>query len=76
MNIIRTLRDQYGNLASIEKVECIPYNGARKKELCFRLSIIAEYDNNFLYHVSCHETLQHALYRLHEFSNGTFMKVG
>lgn len=47
-----------GNHGIIETTECCPYNGARTKSLCYRVWI---YDNaGFLYHVSCHETLQDA----------------
>ena len=35
MNIIKTLKDDYGNIATIEKTETIPYRGATKKTLFF-----------------------------------------
>lgn len=46
---------EHGNHGIIEAVMCYPYNGAGHKELYYRVWI---YDKeNFLYHVSCHETL-------------------
>lgn len=75
MNIIKTLKDDYGNIATIEQIKTLPYKGAGKKELCFRLCLMAEYDNNFLYHVSCYETLETTLSKLAEFSAGTFKEI-
>lgn len=48
-----------------------PYKGARKKENGFRLSIKSDYDNNFLYHVSVHETEKEAELKMREFSCNT-----
>lgn len=75
MSVIKTLKDDYGNIATIEKMEVLPYKGASKKELCFRLCLMAEYDNNFLYHVSCYETLEETIHKLTEFSVGTFKEI-
>ena len=75
MNIIKTLKDDYGNIATIEKIETIPYRGATKKTPLFRLSLMAEYDNNFLYHVSCYETLEETLAELSKCSAGTFKET-
>jgi hypothetical protein len=41
----------------------------------FRLWITADYDGDFLYHVSVHETEKDALKKLKSFSCGTFKKV-
>lgn len=35
MNIIKTLKDDYGNIATIEKIETVPYRGATKKNSSF-----------------------------------------
>ena len=75
MNIIKTLRDDYGNIATIEKIETIPYRGATKKTSLFRLCLMAEYDSNFLYHVSCYETLEETLVALLKCSAGTFKEI-
>ena len=77
MNIIKTLKDDYGNIATIEKIETIPYRGATKKTSLFRLSLMAEFDNNFLflYHVSCYETLEETLAELSKCSAGTFKET-
>ena len=68
-------KDDYGNIATIEKIETIPYRGATKKTPLFRLSLMAEYDNNFLYHVSCYETLEETLAELLKCSAGTFTEI-
>lgn len=75
MNVIKILKDDYGNIATIEKIETIPYRGATKKTPLFRLSLMAEYDNNFLYHVSCYETLEETIRELHKCSCGTFKEM-
>ena len=75
MNIIKTLKDDYGNIATIEKMQTIPYRGAPIKTPLFRLSLMAEYDNNFLYHVSCYETLEETLAELLKCSAGTFKEI-
>lgn len=75
MNIIKILKDDYGNIATIEKIETIPYRWATKKTPLFRLSLMAEYDNNFLYHVSCYETLEETIHELHKCSCGTFKEM-
>ena len=69
-------KDDFGNTAKIEKSLIYPYNGATKKKEGFRLWITADYDNNFLYHVSVHETGKDALKKLESFSCGTFKKLG
>ena len=75
MSIIKTLKDDYGNIATIEKIETIPYRGAAKKTPLFRLSLVAEYDNNFLYHVSCYETLKDTFTELSKCSAGSFKEI-
>lgn len=75
MNVIKILKDDYGNIATIEKIETVPYRGATKKTPLFRLSLMAEYDNNFLYHVNCYETLEETLAELLKCSAGTFEEI-
>lgn len=48
--------------------------GAKEKTTLFRLNLMAAYDSNFLYHVSCYETLKDAIDKLRGFSCGTFLK--
>lgn len=74
MNVIKTFHDDYGNIATIEKWETLPYRGAKEKTTLFRLNLMAAYDSNFLYHVSCYETLKDAIDKLRGFSCGTFLK--
>ena len=75
MNIIKMFRDDYENVATIERIESIPYSGATIRTTLFRLCLIAEYDNDFLYHVSCYETLEETLAELLKCSAGTFKEV-
>lgn len=55
--IIKQLHDDYGNTATIERVTNRPYRDAPHKETSYRLSLTADYNNDFLYHVSVYETL-------------------
>ena len=48
MSIIKILKDDFGNLAKIEQTESLSYKGAKQKTSCFRLCLIAEYDNDFV----------------------------
>ena len=45
----KILHDDYGNRAEIEEVVTLPYKDSPKKEKGYRLSLYAEYDNDFLY---------------------------
>lgn len=49
-------KDKFGNIATIEQNKILPYNGASERQEAFRLSVRAGYDDNYLYHVSVHET--------------------
>lgn len=75
MNIVKRFRDDFGNLALIEKVNTFAYNGAPRKTEAYRLMLFAEYDDNFMYHVSCHETLGDAKYNLRCLSCDTWKEI-
>ncbi len=75
MDIIKTFKDKYGNIATIEKWETIPYKGATEKTILFRLILMATYDNDFIYHISCYETLEETIRELHKCSCGTFKEM-
>lgn len=68
----KILHDDYGNRAEIEEVVTLPYKDSPEKEKCYRLSLYAEYDNNFLYFVSLYETEHNAMKRLENFSCNTW----
>lgn len=72
MTIIKMLHDGFGNTAVIEKGLTLPYNGAEKKVMSYRLSLYATYDNNFLYHVSTYDLLSDLESDLKRFSCGMF----
>ena len=44
MDIIKTFKDKYGNIATIEKWETIPYKGSIEKTILFRFILMATYD--------------------------------
>ena len=48
-----------GNSAYVEEVLMHPYKGAPKQK-GYRLWAVDDYDDGFVYHVSCHETLDDA----------------
>ena len=48
----KILHDDYGNRAEIEEVVTLPYKDSQKKEKGYRLSLYAEYDDDFLYVVT------------------------
>ena len=60
--------DNFGNKAEIEKVKILPYNGADKKVNGYRLTLSAMYDDDFVYHVSVHESLAEAENKMRTFS--------
>lgn len=68
-------KDDFGNTAKIEQVKIFAYRGAMEKTNSFRLSITADDNGDFLYHVSVYETEKEALKKLESFSCGTFKKI-
>lgn len=75
MNIVKRFRDDFGNAALIEKVNTFAYNEAPRKTEAYRLMLIAEYDDNFVYHVSVHEILGEAENKLKCFSCNTWKEI-
>lgn len=75
LNPVKVFKDDFGNIAMIEQTEHLPYKEAKKKTTCFRLHCMSEYNLYFLYHISCHETLEKALDKLSELSCGTFKEI-
>ena len=61
-----------GNIALIEKTDILPYNGASNKTESYRLMLIAEYDDNFMYYLSVYGTLDDAENKLKCFSCNTW----
>lgn len=68
----KILHDDYGNRAEIEEVVTLPYKGSPKKEKGYRLSLYAEYDNDFLYFVSLYASERDAMENLKNFSCNTW----
>lgn len=73
--IVRQYNDDYGNKAIIEEIKILPYNGAKKRINAYRLSLIAEYDKNLVYHVSICEALEQAIAVMFDYSNRTWKEV-
>lgn len=63
-----TYKNNQGKIAIIEFFRIYPYNKAAKKQNGFRISIYSEYNNNFLCHVSVHETEAEAKRKLETLS--------
>lgn len=68
-------RDNYGNAATIEEVSVLPYKGSPVKERGWRLKVVAEYDNDFCYHISLHPTDDDAIAEMNKMSCGTWKEV-
>ena len=49
-----------GNTGIIEEVNTYPYKGASKRQKSYRVIVKADYDNDFIYHISVFETLEEA----------------
>lgn len=70
--LVGMFKDAFGNTATIEKETIIPYRGATKAELAYKLSLTADYDFDYLYHVSVHDSEEAALSKMKEFSGNTW----
>lgn len=73
--IILKYEDDCHNMATIEEIECLAYYGAKYKQKAFVLKLYATYDDNMLYHLTMHETLNDATDKLKTFSLGTFKLI-
>lgn len=72
MKVVKVLYDDFGNKAIVESVRTYAYKGARRKEDAYRLWVMATYENDFIYHVSCYETLKELHKALEKFSCNSF----
>lgn len=69
---MKLLHDNFGNTATITEKEILPYKGSKQKEKAFILTLKADYDNNFLYHLSIYETEKEAMNKLKTLSCNTW----
>jgi hypothetical protein len=69
---MRVLHDNFGNTATLTDVIVLPYKGASERKNGVRLTLTADYDNDFVYHVAVYETEQDALNRLKKISCDTW----
>jgi len=67
--------DGMGNFATIEEHNILPYKDAPKRQKGYILTLTAMYDNDFIYHVSVHETKIDAEKKLAMFSAGQFKRA-
>ncbi len=72
---MRTFVDNFGNRATIDVRDRLPYKDATRTQPHYRLSCYADYDGGYLYHVSVHECEVDAIGRLSAFSCGTFKEI-
>lgn len=70
--MIKVYYDKFENMANIQEVETRPYAKAPKKEKAYRLMLASLYDNNFVYHVSVHESFEQAYDEMMKMSYGTW----
>ena len=75
MKKIMTYRDNFQNRADLFETLCFPYPGATKKTKAYIVELHSEYDNDFLYHLSCFDVLTDAIESLKTLSCGTFRLV-
>ena len=68
----KTLRDKFGNTATIEKVNIFLFEGSTIREGGFRLTLTADYENDFIYFMSVYLTEQDVMKKLSTISCGTF----
>lgn len=68
-------KDDFKNTAFITEEEIYPYYGASKRVKAYKLELSSDYDDDFTYHVSVHETLAEAEKKLSKMSCGTFKKM-
>ena len=69
---MQILRDDYGNSAVIQKIECLPYMGAPQRVEGYQLTCYADYDGGMVYFLSLYDSKEAALEKLSSFSGGTF----
>lgn len=64
--------DDFENKAVIDEVKVYPYAKAAEKEKCYRLTLLSLYDDEFVYHVSIHESFENAYKDMMKISWGTW----
>lgn len=74
MKLVKSFKDDFGNVANITKGKALPYKDAPHKKMLYRLSLYATY-NHLVYHVSIYESMEDVLKQLNEFSCGTWKEV-
>ena len=63
-------KDIFGNRAEITTTYSLPFKDSKRKVKTYVLKCFAEYDNDFLYHLSCFDCMEDAIGKLNKFSCG------
>lgn len=66
------LHDDFGNTATIEEKMLLGYKDARTRTKAYVLTLTADYDNNFVYHVSVYDRMEDLERALEKISCGTW----
>lgn len=72
---IKIYKDDFENMAMIEKIKTLPYKDAPRKETAYRLILCSLYDDNKPYFLSLYESLKAATEKLKEFSCNTWKEI-
>lgn len=68
-------KDIFGNRAEITMTYSLPFKDSKRKVKTYVLKCFAEYDNDFLYHLSCFDDKDEAIKKLTTFSCGQWELV-
>lgn len=69
---MKILHDDFGNTATIEERMMYSYKEAERKTKSFVLSLMADYEDDFMYFRSVYESMGDAMEKLQEFSCNTW----
>ena len=71
-NKMMMFNDDYGHCAVVREVKILAHREAKKRTSSWEFTLYSTFDNNRVYHLSMHESLEDALKNLELFSCGTF----
>ena len=75
MNLIKKFKDDFENVAVVEKTMLYPYYGAKKRQEAYVLSLISLYDDSFVYHRSVYDNMADLMENLAMFSCNTWKEM-
>lgn len=71
-DVVAVLHDDFGNTATVTRRRTLPYRGAPGRSEALVLTLTADYDGGFVYHVSVFESMAEVEARLAKVSQGTW----